>query len=329
MGVSLRKSPEDTWVAVGEWFELLVKLPEALIQYESDHNQELKRIFLAVPNRSLVANAISWGLSAHAFKNPKAPTPYFDIQDILNIEAGTRVRLIFPVFQGESRRQIRVGTLMSSHQSGNLMKITLQTNSSPRQLNLVPGVRFSIADKDVPDGDYWERFHSGSDDKSARLNFFNQQQNPQAFIFTEQGLYEEELTYSFMEPSLFDALGVSKLRLGEAVRADQFSDDRHSHFVNTWENFKHFDAVVENLAKVLESYKFIILDGNMAVETLSQKAVLRSSKVIGIFETGRNLLQERGASTFLGEAMYSQPIENFEHSLGWKAPDGIRIWGWV
>lgn len=79
---------------------------------------------------------------------------------------------------------------------------------------------------------------------------------------------------------------------------------------------------------MLKAFNLIVLDGNLALDQLSQNENFRHSKVLGVFETGRNLIQERGAAGFLGEAMYSSPIDDFEKLLDWRAPDGIKIWGW-
>lgn len=337
MGVSLRKTVDAAWVPVGEWFERLVELPKALLEFETKNNVALKRILLAVPSRSLVSNAISWGLSKYAFENPQEPAESFPIEDIMSLQKGTKVRLIFPVGKGvnskkfsesKSHRNTIVGNFQAAVRSGALFKTTVEVNGESKLLGLTQAVRFSIEDNKTPQGSYFEPIYTGNDEKAARRNFFNSQQNPQALVLTETGPFQEELTFSFAEASLLEALGEESLNLEEAVRIDRFSDDKHSHFVNVWENVKDFDAVAPELSKMLEAFNLIVLDGNLALDQLAQNENFRHSKVLGVFETGRNLIQERGAAAFLGEAMYSIPIDDFEELLDWRAPDGIKIWGW-
>lgn len=204
----------------------------------------------------------------------------------------------------------------------------MEVNGKSEDLNLTKAVLFSMENEKTPEGKYFEPIYTGKDEKAARRNFFNSQQNPQALIFTEIGSFQEELTFSFAEPSLYEALGEENLNLEEAVRIDRFSNDKHSHFVNVWESVKDFDSLAPELSKIIQAFKLIVLDGNLALDLLAQNGNLRHCKVLGVFETGRNLIQERGAAAFLGEAMYSSPIEDFEKLLDWRAPDGIKIWGW-
>lgn len=337
MVVSLRKTTDSAWVPVGEWFERLVQLPKALIEFETKNNVALKKIFLAVPSRSLVSNAIGWGFSKYAFENPQEPAASFPISDVQALAVGTKVRLIFPIGKGvnskqfsesRSHRNTIVGIFKGAVVSGAFLRTTVEINGKREDLNLTKVVEFSIEDERTPQGKYFEPIYTGKDEKAARRNFFNSQQNPQALILTEIGSFQEELTFSFAEPSLFEALGEENLNLEEAVRIDRFSNDKHSHFVNVWENVKDFDALAPEISKMLKAFNLVVLDGNFALDQLAQNENLRRSKVLGVFETGRNLIQERGAATFLGEAMYSTPIENFEKLLDWRAPDGIKIWGW-
>jgi hypothetical protein len=329
MSVSLRKSEGAPWVRVGEWFERLVELPNALIEFEENNKIKPKRILLAVPSRSLVANALSWGFSKHAFDNPQAVAESFPVSNLLEVEPGFKLRLVFPVGLGETERQIRVGTLVSCHRDGDFVRAQIETKSITKTWRLIPKVTYSLEDAASPEGNYWEPLDVSVNDKAARRNFFNSQQNPQALIFTEIGAYQEELNFSFAEPSLFEDLGVQSLNFEEAARVDRLSDDRHSHFVNTWENLADIDRVMPEITRLLSAHRIVILDGNLALEALSQHESFRDSRVLGIFETGRNLIQERGAAAFLGEAMYSEPISDFESMLRWKAPDGIKIWGWA
>lgn len=337
MGVSLRKTADSAWVPVGEWFERLVELPKALLEFETKNNVALKRVLLAVPSRSLVSNAISWGFSKYAFENPQEPAESFPIEGALSLQKGTKVRLIFPIGRGvnskhfsdsKSHRNTIVGIFQAAVRAGALLKTTVEINGESKLLGLTQGVRFSIENDKTPQGSYFEPIYTGKDEKAARRNFFNSQQNPQALVLTEIGSFQEELTFSFAEPSLFEALGQDNLNLEEAVRIDRFSNDKHSHFVNVWENVKDFDALSPELSKMLKAFNLIVLDGNLALDLLSQNENFRQCKVLGIFETGRNLIQERGAAAFLGEAMYSRPIDDFEKLLDWRAPDGIKIWGW-
>jgi hypothetical protein len=337
MAVSLRKTADGAWVPVGEWFERLVELPKALLEFETKNNVALKRILLAVPSRSLVSNAIGWGFSKHAFENPHEPAESFPISEVLALPKGTKVRLMFPIGKGvnskqfsesRSHRNTIVGVFQGAVASGALLRTTVEVNGKSEDLNLTKAVRFSMENEKTPQGKYFEPIYTGKDEKAARRNFFNSQQNPQALFLTEIGSFQEELTFSFAEPSLFEALGEDNLNLQEAVRIDRFSNDKHSHFVNVWENVKDFDALAPELSRMLKAFNLIVLDGNLALDQLSQNENFRHSKVLGVFETGRNLIQERGAAGFLGEAMYSSPIEDFEKLLDWRAPDGIKIWGW-
>jgi hypothetical protein len=181
----------------------------------------------------------------------------------------------------------------------------------------------------TPEGDYWEPLETGKGEEVAKLNFFNSQQNPQALFLTESTSFQEELEFNFQEPSLLKELSVSGLTFEQANRLDQFTNDKHSHFINTWENFRKFDTYSTNLTKQLGVFNFVVLDGNPALDSLAQRDELRDAAIIGIFDTGQKTLQSRGARSFLGEAMYSEPISNFGEVLGWQSPEGIRIWGWA
>lgn len=322
---------------VGEWFERLVELPRALIEFEAKHQVKLKRTLLAVPSRSLVVNAIAWGYSKLAFENPQPAAESYPILDILGIPSGTKVRLIFMVgrgvnskntIAGGASRQTSVGVYKGAVQERALLKTSFEVKGVTTNLNLAPGVRFSLEEDVTPEGNYWEPVYAGKDEKALRRNFFNSQQNPQSLIFTEEMAFTEELKFQFQEPSLFEALGVSSLSFEEATRLDQLTHDKHSHFINTWENYKDYDNAEKELNKSIHAYKLVILDGNVAVDHLAQKDALRNVPLLGIFETGRNKIQDRGSAAFLGEAMYSKPIQDFEELLSWKAPDGIKIWGW-
>jgi hypothetical protein len=337
MGVSLRKTDDGPWVPVGEWFEQLVELPRALLEFENNNNVALTKILLAVPSRSLVSNAVAWGFSKYAFENPQIPPESSPIANILPIPVGTKVRLTFPIGRGVNSKQFSesrsfrntiVGIFQGAALSGALVKANVDVNGERQHLGLTSAVRFSIESDKTPQGSYFEPIYSGADERAARRNFFNSQQNPQALFLTEIGAFQEELDFSFIEPSLVNALGEESLKLDVAVRIDRFSNDRYSHFINVWENAKEFDDFAPELSKVIDAFNLVVLDGNLSLDLLAQNEYLRHAKVLGVFETGRNLIQERGASAFLGEAMYSSPIKDFESLLKWRAPDGIKIWGW-
>lgn len=335
--MSLKRTVDGHWVPVGEWFERLVELPRALIEFEAKNQVQLKRTLLAVPSRSLVVNAIAWGYSKLAFDNPKPAAQSYPISELQGIATGTKVRFIFPVGRGvKSRntiaggtsRQTSVGFFKGAVQERSLLKTSFEVNGVTTSIGLAPGVRFSLEEDVTPEGIYWEPVYAGKDEKALRRNYFNSQQNPQSLIFTEEIAFKEELAFQFQEASLFEALGVSSLSFEEATRLDQLTHDKHSHFINTWENYKDFDNAERELDQRLQAYKLVILDGNVAVDHLAQKDALRNIPLLGIFETGRNKIQDRGSAAFLGEAMYSKPIQDFETLLSWKSPDGIKIWGW-
>lgn len=335
--MSLRKTEGGRWVPVGEWFERLVELPRALLEFENENNIALTRILLAVPSRSLVSNAIGWGFSKYAFENPQVPADFKPITDILSLQVGTKVRLAFPIGKGvnskqssESRsyRNTIVGIFQGAIPSGALLKTTVEVNGERKQLGLTRAVRFSLESDKTPQGTYFEPIYSGNDENAARRNFFNSQQNPQALFLTEVGSFQEELKFSFFEPGLLKSLGQESLKLEEAVRIDRFSNDRFSHFINVWENVKDFHVLSSELSQIMDAFNLVVLDGNEALDLLAQNENLRRAKVLGVFETGLNRVQERGVSAFLGEAMYSSPIKDFEKILKWRAPDGIKIWGW-
>jgi hypothetical protein len=326
--VSLRNSNDGSWVLVGTWFQQLAELPSALLDYQESNNARAKRILLAVPSRSLVATAIAWGFSKHAFENPVPPAESFPAAALVDVAEGTKVRIVFPVHPTLPKRQIRVGKIVNVSSNGKLTFVELMTNESTNKRALLPTVKYSLASEATPEGDYWEKLEVGTAKEAAKLNFFNSQQNPQALFLTEEGSFREELQFQFKEPSLLEELSVEQLSFEQANRLDEFANDKFSHFINTWKTFKDFDSYAPELVKQLGIFRVVVLDGNSALDSMSEREELRDSTILGIFETGKKSLQDRGAKSFLGEAMYSNPIEGFEQLLGWKAPDGIRIWGW-
>lgn len=328
MTVSLRNSDDNKWVMVGTWFQQLAELPSAFLDYQESSNPKVKRILLAVPSRSLVATAIAWGFSKHAFENPASHSASFPAATLVDVAEGTKVRIVFPVHRTLPKRQIRVGKIVNVSVTGRLIYVELMTNESSTKWALLPSATYSLASEATPEGDYWETLEVGSTKEVAKRNFFNFQQNPQALFLTEAGAFFEELRFQFREPSLLEELSVNELSFEQANRLDRFTDDKFSHFINTWETFKDFDSYAPGLVKQLGVFKVVVLDGNSALDSISAREELRHATILGIFETGKKTLQDRGAKSFLGEAMYLNPIEGFEQLLGWKAPDGIRIWGW-
>jgi len=326
--VSLRNSNDGSWVMVGTWFQQLAELPSALLDYQESSNPTVKKILLAVPSRALVATAIAWGFSKHAFENPVSLAESFPSANLINIAEGTKVRIVFQVHPTLPKRQIRVGKIVNVSERRGIVYVDLMTNGSTNKRALQPSVTYSLASEATPEGDYWETLEVGSAKEVAKFNYFNSQQNPQALFLTEDGAFSEELEFQFQEPSLLKELAVDQLSFKQANRLDRFTRDEFSHFVNTWEPFKGFDSYAPELIKQLGIFRVVVLDGNSALDVMSARPELRESTVLGIFETGKKSLQDRGAKSFLGEAMYSNPIEGFENLLGWKAPDGIRIWGW-
>lgn len=329
MTVSLRSSKEAEWVIAGTWFQQLANLPSCLLLFQDKFKQPVKRVLLAVPSRALVANALAWGFSKHAFVNPVTPLESFPISELASLQPGPKIRLIFPVHRTLPKRQLRVGKLVDVSVRGRITQVQLSTNGAINKYNLLSTVRYSLVQGVTPEGDYWESLEVGEGEEVAKLNFFNSQQNSQALFLTDGTAFEEELKFQFQEPSLLKELSTNELTFEQANRLDQFTNDKHSHFINTWDNFRKFDTYSANLANQLGAFNFIVLDGNPALDSLSQRDELRDAAIIGIFDTGQKTLQARGAQSFLGEAMYSEPIADFEKLLGWQAPDGIRIWGWA
>lgn len=328
MAVSFLDPDTERWVLAGQWFNQLAELASKLDLFRDANPNLLKRALLIVPSRALVANAVAWGYSKHALQNPLSkPTPR-PISRISECEFGSKIQLTFPLGRGETAKQLRVGTLQSFQPGVATSKVTLIQDGQLKSYGLRPGVEFSLVPDFTPDGDYWESQVDQNSDHAAVLNFFNSQQNPMALVFTEKGAFQTELAYEFQEPGLSTTLGVEKMTLEEACRIDHFSYDQHAHFVNSWEHYGAFDDLRDRMQTRLDAFRTVILDGNLALEALAQKDAFRERFVLGVFESGRDKLQDRGASAFLGDAAYYELIEDFESLLGWDAPDGIRIWGW-
>ncbi len=281
-----------------------------------------------VPSRGLVANAIAWGYSKYALVNPVQPLVTKPIAALVEVALGTKIQIMFPADKAQEKKQIRVGVLSSFEPGAVISKIKLSQNGVLASYGLRQGVTFAVVPSFTPEGDYPEPLASETSDLANVLNVFNTQHNPMAIIFTELGSYQEELAFQFEDTSLKGTLGVETLSLEQATRVDRYSDDQHSHFVNTWEYFRQYDEIREGLGANLEAYRAVVLDGNLSLEALAQRDEFRDRFVLGIFESGRSVLQERGATAFLGEAAYYKPIDNFEKELEWEAPDGINIWGW-
>lgn len=328
MSVKFRVSDDDLWIPAGQWFDSLAQLPEALEKFRNSSSLGLKRSLITVPSRGLVANAIAWGYSKFALVNPAQALVQRPVADLVEVQVGVKIQLAFPAHKGQQSKQIRVGRLKSYSPGKPVGRLELLQGTIATPYALVPATTFAIVPEFTPEGDYWEPLADSSSGKAGVRNFFNSQQNPMAIIFTELGAYQEELSFEFNDSSLNDTLGVEVLSLEEATRVDRYSDDQHSHFVNTWEHFRQYDEIREGLGANLEAYRAVVLDGNLSLEALAQRDEFRDRFVLGIFETGRSVLQERGASAFLGEAAYYQPIADFEAQLEWHAPDGIKIWGW-
>lgn len=281
-----------------------------------------------VPSRGLVANAIAWGYSKYALVNPVQPLVTKPIAALVDVALGTKIQIMFPDDKAQEKKQIRVGVLSSFEPGAVISKIKLSQNGVLASYGLRQGVTFAIVPNFTPEGDYPEPLASENSGLANVLNAFNTQHNPMAIIFTELGSYQVELAFHFEDTSLKGTLGVETLSLEQATRVDRYSDDRHSHFVNTWEHFRQYDEIREGLGANLQAYRAVVLDGNLSLEALAQRDEFRDRFVLGIFESGRSVLQERGATAFLGEAAYYKPIDNFEKQLEWDAPDGIKIWGW-
>lgn len=328
MTVSFMNPDTGQWIPAGHWFNQLSGLASKLESFREANPNLLRRTLLVVPSRALVANAIAWGYSKHALQNPAQKSPSRPVSEFSERLLGSKIQLIFPLGRGEKAKQLRVGTLSSFEPGARTMKVSLIQDGKLTQYGLRPGVEFAVVPEYTPDGDYWEQQEQSSSDQAAVRNFFNSQQNPMAMIFTEKGAFQSELSYAFREPSLASTLGIEQMLLEEASRIDHFSNDQHAHFVNAWEYFADFDKYRERLQVRLDAFRTIVLDGNLALEALAQRDIFRDRFVLGVFESGRDRLQDRGASAFLGEAAYYERIEDFEALLGWDAPDGIRIWGW-
>lgn len=312
----------------GQWFESLALLPEALEKFRASSSLGLKRALIMVPSRALVANALAWGYSKYALTHPAQPLVQRPVSELIELQAGTKIRLTFPEHRGQQSKQIRVGRLKSYLPGKPLGRLALVQGSAIHQYALVGATTFAIVPDFTPEGDYWEPLADASSGRAAVRNFFNSQQNPMAIVFTELGAYQEELSFEFFDSVLNETLGVENLSLEEATRVDRYSDDQHSHFVNTWDYFRHYDEIRDGIGENIQAYRAVVLDGNLSLEALAQRDEFRDRFVLGIFETGRSVLQERGASAFLGDAAYYLPIPDFESQLEWQAPDGIRLWGW-
>lgn len=312
----------------GEWFERLALLPEALEKFRVSSSGGLKRALIMVPSRALVANAVAWGYSKFALTHPSQPLVQRPVSELIELQPGAKIRLTFPEYRGQQSKQIRVGRLKSYLPGKPVGRLELIQGSSVQKYALVAATEFSIVPDFTPEGDYWEPLADASSGRASVRNFFNTQQNPMAIVFTELGAYQEELSFEFFDSTINETLGVEALSLEEAIRVDRYSDDQHSHFVNTWDYFRHYDELRDGLDENIQAYRAVVLDGNLSLEALAQRDEFRDRFVLGIFETGRSVLQERGASAFLGDAAYYRPIPEFESELDWQAPDGIKIWGW-
>lgn len=163
---------------------------------------------------------------------------------------------------------------------------------------------------------------------ASRWEGWDYQIDPTLAIFGQTTRIKDYSRMDFRDSFNSSLLSVDQLKLLDAARLDNLSNDMHPHFVNAIEQISKFPKPGSPQASTLERFPFVCLDGNVALMNLADEPQLRNKLVIGLWEAGVSALQEYSLEVFMRDAHNYREVKDFESVLGWNSPTGVQCWGW-
>jgi hypothetical protein len=166
------------------------------------------------------------------------------------------------------------------------------------------------------------------DDKESWMRLLYQL-DPRCISFGLKNRIQQTLDIQIQDQELCPKLGVESLSLGVMARLDGFSEDTSAHFVNAHEQITKFPEASDEKLETLAYFKYVILDGNKAIDSLVSKPALKDKTIIGLWEVGASSLQDQALERFKQSTIFEfTQVPDLEEKLDWKAPAGTKIWGW-
>ena len=330
----LREGSESPWIEPGDWFKSFTELGPALERFNVI-NGNVAKVLICVPTSETVAAAISLGFSIDSFSRKR------DIKSApiaMNlVSPNDLVQFQFPWSSGEAPPRTYVGRVASIDVQR--VKTLVKFKEASPDMAFRQGSVFEPSVSRVPDGVPLGRADSISisdyaltepnfEDKDAWIRFLYQL-DPRSITFSLKNRIAQFLDIQICDEIFCKNLGVEFLTLGEMARLDGFSQDTFAHFINAYEQISGFPSNSSEKLKTFERFKFVILDGNRAIDSLVNKELLNGRTTIALWEVGASALQEQALARFKESVMFnSEQIPNFDELLEWNKPAGMQIWGW-
>ena len=330
----LREGAESAWIEPGDWFGSFTELGPALERFSSRYGA-VGKVLISVPTSETVAAAISLGFSIDSFTR-KRDLKSSSISMNL-VSPNDLVQFQFPWTSGEAPPRTYVGRVASIDVQR--VRTLVKFKEASPEMGFKQGSVFEPSVSRVPDGVPLGRAESISnsdfaltdpkfEDKDAWIRFLYQL-DPRSITFSLKNRIAQFLDIQIYDETFCEKLGVEYLTLGEMARLDGFSQDTFAHFINAYEQISGFPSSSSEKLKTFEFFKFVILDGNRAIDSLVNKELLNGRTTIALWEVGASALQEQALARFKESVMFNaEQIFNFDELLEWNKPAGILIWGW-
>ena len=319
MHLEFSERGENEFEAVGEWFWTFVELGERLGAISLDDDSSIARLVLAVPDRDLVATAITLGVSAHRFSIQDDVLEH--AEEIGQISPGVKLRLEWPT-------RVVVGRFVRSELlvrgSDTFLKVVLTVNGvvDSRTIKLVSAIR--LAPEGMPEGVY----ESSSAANSLQLEW-ERQALPGAIVFGDGSFWKSQMDIAIRSEHLEGLITNNPATAFEACRMDQLTPiDKYPHFINVFEKLTQFPELGTSADEVMKNYGICLLDGNAAIDALFDKRRLEQMLIIGLLETGVQHLQDQAVERVKGSTSHLTPMADPYDVIGWKPPGRSVLMGW-
>ena len=352
---------QEPWVPLGDWFISFIELGRRIHAKQSE-NFRLRKVLLSVPVSDLVSLAMAIGFSREAYAAGVSHAKRLELSD-LQVGKNVQLRAVWVQKDGlvtppanfvgeligiEKEEKSRDKTVLTFrfNNGTTTRRDIFHASAKHGEVSPTKAIRFYEVPQGVP--------HKSGDSNASAKNIrdrkikrpaFKQDQIEAWFKRFEGWEYQIAPTLAVFGPAtdirdygkllfrdveLHDSfLNIDHDQILDAARLDNLSNDQHPHFVNVIDQVARFPESGTTQRDSLEMFPFVCLDGNGAIASLSQKAILREKCTIALWETSKPNLQNVAIETFLETSTQFKRVQDLETVLGWHPPVGVQIWGWV
>lgn len=316
--IRLRSSGTDEWETPGQWFFSLLRLGETLLQ-EHVSAAGLKRLLLLVPDRQMVTAAIALGMSLSRFMGGEAKEEALSVEELERLAPGTQIRVSWPLLT-------RDALFIALKRTGGTPKVELEMEDGKRTYS-AKTVSISRLGVSVPVGEKQIVAKLSENFENPLAARWAGQVNPAGAFFTEGNHFEKQMAWQVDWEDFGTLLGTTEVSIRAASRFDYLSDDRQPHFINVFEMVSRLDDLENAEVTRLQQCRWVVLDGNDAVDRMSSNHHIAQLPTLGIVELGKTRQQDRAIRSFRTEAVHLVNRTDVASEL-FQLPAGCFLAAW-